>query len=125
MVGSFGWGNEPGGQRRWSNGLDIQTTPGAPVRAFMDGAVAFVGEQRGLGSVVILEHPNGLRSSYSGVDASGLTPGQQVQRGSNFAKVAVQPGSDTGAANSALLHFEIKRGEMALNPENILGNISG
>ena len=124
VVGSFGWGNEPGGQRRWSNGLDIQTTPGAPVRAVMDGSVAFVGEQRGLGSVVVLEHPNGLRSYYSGVEASGLVQGQQVQRGSNFAKVSVQSGSDAGTANSALLHFEIKRGEMALNPENILGNIS-
>ena len=124
MVGSFGWGNEPGGQRRWSNGLDIQTAPGAPVRAVMDGSVAFVGEQRGLGSVVVLEHPNGLRSYYSGVEASGLVQGQQVQRGSNFAKVAVQAGPDAGTANSALLHFEIKRGEMALNLENILGNIS-
>ncbi len=124
VVGSFGWGNEPGGQRRWSNGLDIQTAPGAPVRAVMDGSVAFVGEQRGLGSVVVLEHRDGLRSYYSGVEASGLVQGQQVPRGSNFAKVAVQSGSDAGTANSALLHFEIKRGEMALNPENILGNIS-
>lgn len=124
VVGAFGWGNEPGGQRRWSNGLDIQTAPGAPVRAVMDGSVAFVGEQRGLGSVVVLEHRDGLRSYYSGVETSGLVQGQQVPRGSNFAKVAVQPGSDAGAANSALLHFEIKRGEMALNPENILGNIS-
>ncbi len=125
VVGAFGWGQEPGGQRRWNNGLDIAAAPGAPVRACLDGSVVFVGEQRGMGSLVVLEHEGGLRSYYAGVEAGDLAEGRKIQRGSNFAKVAAQPDPEAGAANSALLHFEIKRGEMALNPESVLGKTSG
>ena len=125
VVEGFGWTQDAQGQKRWNGGLNIAAAPGAPVRACLDGSVVFVGEQQGLGSLVVLEHEGGLRSYYAGVTADGLAPGEKIQRGANFASVASQPDSAAGAANSALLHFELKRGEMAVNPGNILGKITG
>ncbi len=125
VVEGFGWTQSASGGRRWNNGLDIAAAPGSPVRAVLPGTVAFVGEQQGMGSLVVLEHEGGLRSYYSGIRADGLAEGAKISGGANFAVIAAQPGSEAQAANSALLHFEIKRGEMALNPESVLGNTPG
>ena len=125
VVEGFGWSKDAAGEKRWNGGLNIATTAGAPVQACMDGSVVYVGEQPGMGSLVVLEHEGGLRSYYAGVDAGNLAQGAKVKRGSNFASVAAQPENVTGAANTALLHFEIKRGEMAVNPETILGKSTG
>jgi hypothetical protein len=49
-----------------------------------------------------------------------LQVGESVAHGANFAKIAAQPTSSADGANSAILHFEMKKGEMALNPESAI-----
>ena len=44
--------------------------------------------------------------------------GDKISRGSEFAKTTMQAPSQAGRENSASLFFELKKGEMALNPEN-------
>jgi septal ring factor EnvC (AmiA/AmiB activator) len=46
--------------------------------------------------------------------------GDKVQHGSEFAQLAAKPQSTPGGENSSSLYFELKKGEMALNPENAL-----
>jgi Rod binding domain-containing protein len=118
VVSSFGWENDPSGSgRRWNSGVTLSGAAGDPVRAALEGTVIFSGPREGFGNTVVLEHQNGMRSSYGNVTAEGLKVGDTLQRGTEFARIETQAPSAQWKENFAPLHFELKRGEMALNPE--------
>ncbi len=121
VVTPFGWENDPAtGKRRWNAGVGIEAAPGTPVQASMDGTVVFSGSQDGQGNMVVLEHKDGYRSYYGNVGDLSVKEGDAVQRGTSFAKTMDNAASSGNSANSSSLHFELKRGEMALNPESAL-----
>ena len=121
IASKFGWEEDPAtGRRRWNSGVEIAAPPSTPVRAVLDGTVVFSGHRDGMGHTVVLEHADGFRSYYSNLQDSSLRVGDKIKHGSDFAKVAVQNPSSGKEENSAFLHFELKRGEMALNPESAI-----
>ncbi len=123
LVSRFGWEDDAAsGRRRWNSGVAIEADPGQGVVACLDGKVSFAGEREGYGRLVILEHADGYRSYYGNVQADNLKEGDAIQAGTVFAKVLPSPAASGQAANSAqgLLKFELKRGEMALNPEHAI-----
>jgi murein DD-endopeptidase MepM/ murein hydrolase activator NlpD len=117
IVSGFGWEDTPGGGRRWNSGVTMEGAPGDPVQAVLDGTVIFSGQRDGYGHTVILEHQGGFLSYYGNVSPGQFNEGDTIQRGTNFAKIDAQPLSGQSGENSAPLFFELKRGEMALNPE--------
>ena len=117
VLSGFGWEDDPAGGRRWNSGVTLQGAPGDPVKAILDGTVVFSGQREGYGNTVVLEHKDGFFSYYGNVAPGGLKVGDKVPRGSNFANIGEQPPSAQLGENSAPLFFELKRGEMALNPE--------
>ncbi len=63
-----------------NRGLEYAVTPGTPVRSIGDGVVAFAGPVAGR-PVVSVVHPDGLRSSLTGLSSLRVRVGQQVRRG--------------------------------------------
>lgn len=72
--GPFGPGNR---------GIEYATAPGTPVRAIGDGVVAFAGQVAGRG-VVSIDHPSGLRSTYTGLGDIFVRSGQSVAQGDRW-----------------------------------------
>ena len=121
VVSRFGWEDDQAtGKRRWNSGINIAAPAESPVRAILAGTVVYSGQREGHGNTVVLEHKGGYRSYYENLESTGLQVGDKVQHGSNFAKIAAQPSSSSDGENSASLYFEIKKGEMALNPESAI-----
>mgnify|MGYP003621274740 CR=1 FL=1 len=117
VTSRFGWDESDGaGKRRWNSGITIAAPAGSPVRAILAGRVVYAGPREGYGNTVVLEHKDGLRSYYGNLQEPSLRVGDKIKHGADFAKIAAQPQEE----NSASLHFEMKKGEMALNPESAI-----
>jgi murein DD-endopeptidase MepM/ murein hydrolase activator NlpD len=124
VVSRFGWEDSPAGKRQWNSGVRIAAAPGAPVRAVLPGTVVYAGPRDGYGNTVVLEHKGGFRSYYGNVDLPSLQVGEKIKHGAEFASVATQPFPGAEGENSAILHFELKKGEMALNPESAIRRLT-
>ncbi|MDR2488130.1 MAG: peptidoglycan DD-metalloendopeptidase family protein [Desulfovibrio sp.] len=121
VTNRFGWEDDAStGKRRWNSGIDIIAPADSPVRAVLAGRVAYAGQREGHGYTIVLEHSGGFRTYYSHLQDPQLKIGELIQHGANFAKIAAKPASSPDGENSAVLHFEMKKGEMALNPENAI-----
>ena len=120
VTSRFGWEDDAAGKRRWNAGITIAAPADSPVRAVLAGRVVYAGPREGHGNTVVLEHKDGFRSYYSNLQQTTLKVGDKIKHGANFAKIAAQPSSSPDGENSAFLHFEIKKGEMALNPESAI-----
>ena len=120
LVSGYGRHTGPNGESVWNTGVEFAIDFGAPVVAPIDGTVAFSGERHGVQHIV-LQHDNGLSSYYDNV-ATTLRPGDVVEKGMKFASVVSSVAvSEVGAADSAArMRFEIRRGELAINPERAL-----
>lgn len=73
-------------------GVVIQTTGAAPVVASSDGMVSFVGTKRGIGTTVILEHPDGKKSWYGFLGQVIPKVGDKVHKGQQIGKVGARGG---------------------------------
>lgn len=121
VTSRFGWEDDPvSGKRRWNAGIKISAGADAPVRAVLPGTVVYAGEREGYGYTVVLEHKDGYRSYYSNLAGAGVRVGDKIAHGAEFAKIAAQPSGQGMAEKTAPLHFELKKGEMALNPESAI-----
>jgi Rod binding domain-containing protein/murein DD-endopeptidase MepM/ murein hydrolase activator NlpD len=119
VISRFGWEDDGAGRRRWKPGVEIAAAPGEPVRAVLPGTVVYTGPREGAGNTVVIEHSDGYRSYYGNLQPPTVRVGERVRLGAEFAKIAAQPPAQAGGENSASLHFELKKGEMALNPESV------
>ncbi len=99
----------PQGAQLAGAGVWIRGVLDAPVYAVDDGAVAFVGEVRALGRVLILEHAEGLLSVYGALAAVHVAPGARVER-------QEQVGAVGRAPEGVGLYFELRRGGRPLYP---------
>lgn len=118
VAARFGWEDDPAtGKRRWNSGIRIDAPAGAPVRAMLDGTVVYAGQREGAGNSVVLEHKDGYRSYYGNLMSFDGKIGDKVKRGAKFAKIIENAPSSPEGEKTAFLHFELKKGEMALNPE--------
>lgn len=91
-------------------GVDLQAAfDGAPVTSPALGTVSFVGMVVDR-PVVVIDHGNGLRSSFEPVDST-LRPGDAVGRGSALGREL--PGHCGG---TPCIHWGVRRGDEYLNP---------
>lgn len=108
------YGVAAGGRR--NDGINIAAPRGAPVKAVEGGIVAYAGnELRGYGNLVLIKHPDGFISAYAHCEELLVTRGERVTRGQVIAKVGA-----TGGVGEPQLHFELRRGEHAVDPRAFL-----
>ena len=109
LVGKFGliWHDKYGTQIK-NNGLDIKAPKGSEIKAAAGGKVAYVGWLEGYGNLVILEH-DGFYTVYSRLDKVLVSEGTKVVKGTVIGKLGAEP-----------LHFELRVGGEAIDPEGYL-----
>lgn len=96
-----------------NDGMNIGAARGAPVRAAENGVVVYAGnELKGFGNLVLLKHADRWVTAYGHLDRLDIKRGDVVRQGQTVGVVG-----STGTVSSPQLHFEVRRGAEALNPE--------
>ena len=118
---SYGSGDfmaERSGPRK-HNGIDLQAKIGEPVFAVRGGKVIEARFHRGMGNYVELLHPSGHTTIYGHLSKIAAREGRVVRQGDKIGEVG-----KTGNANYRSiiphLHFEIRRGNVPLDPMEFL-----
>ncbi len=94
---------------RGNRGLEFATPEGSSFWAAADGVVSFAGQVGGRLHVTVA-HPDGLRTSYSGVQTIAT---DRIKKGAR-----VRAGEILGTTH-ATLHVGVRRGDTYLDPELI------
>lgn len=95
-----------------NDGINIAAKKGTPVRAAENGVVLYTGNQlRGFGNLVLLKHAGGWTSAYAHNSRLVVRTGDRVRRGQMIARVG-----KTGNVSRSQLHFELRRGDDAVDP---------
>ncbi|MEE8145478.1 MAG: M23 family metallopeptidase [Kiloniellales bacterium] len=100
-----------------NDGINIAAARGAPVLAAENGVVAYAGnELRGFGNLLLIKHADGWMTAYAHNETILVGRGEPVRRGQIVARVG-----DSGNVTVPQLHFEIRKGTRAVNPNGLLG----
>ncbi len=101
---------------RFNDGLNIGAPRGTPVIAAENGVVVYAGNEiRGFGNLVLLKHDGGIITAYAHNDALLVRRGDMVGKGDQIARVG-----RSGGVAEPQLHFEIRRGTQAVDPNTLL-----
>ncbi len=85
-----------------SQGIDIKTEPGQPVRAICGGGVVYADWFRGYGKLLIVHHGKKDYTILSHMSRLTKNKGERVERGE-----IVGHAGDTGSVEGCLVHFEL------------------
>lgn len=101
---------------RAHKGVDFGAPVGTRVRATASGTVDFVGQQRGYGNVVILDHRNGYSTLYAHLRdfGEGIQKGAKIEQGQTIGAVGM-----TGWTTGPHLHYEVKIDGAQVDPMSI------
>jgi septal ring factor EnvC (AmiA/AmiB activator) len=118
VVGRFGPESNPRFPKVQilNNGIDISVPMGTPVRAVAKGRVDYVsGDYGTYGQMVIINHGDSYYTLYAHLGDIGVSVGDEVAAGATIGS-----SGDTGSLKGPILHFEVRRGATALDPERWL-----
>jgi murein DD-endopeptidase MepM/ murein hydrolase activator NlpD len=111
-----GYGAKPNGLK--NEGINIAVPEGTNIQAAEGGVVAYAGnELKGYGNLVLVRHPGGYVTAYAHASQLMVKRGDIVKRGDVIAKAG-----QTGAVQSPQLHFEVRKGATALDPNKFLAS---
>ena len=97
-------------------GIDFKAARGSQVFAVQSGQVIYSGARiKGYGQLVVLKHPSGLVTIYAHNTKNLVPKGMTVQKGQLIAY-----SGESGRASGPHLHFEIRRGVVAIDPMSVL-----
>lgn len=112
IISGFG----PKSAGRFNDGINLKVSAGTPVRAAASGTVAYAGDAiTGFGNLVLIRHDKGWVTAYGHNETLLVERGKQVRAGDPIARAG-----STGAVSEPQLHFEIRRGRTALDPQLLL-----
>jgi murein DD-endopeptidase MepM/ murein hydrolase activator NlpD len=123
-TGSFAWPAVGGyissymGYRwgRMHKGIDIARPSNRNILAADNGTVSSAGYDGGYGNRIVINHNNGIKTTYSHLSSISIGVGQTVQRGQ---KIGVM--GSTGNSTGVHLHFEVFQNGSLKNPMQFLG----
>lgn len=107
--------------KQWEvhDGIDLQAASGSTVYSILDGKVVDVYSNILEGSVVVVEHDNGLCSTYASLDEEVLVKeGDLVNRGQELGTIADTAASELEAG--AHLHFSLQDNGKPIDPASYL-----
>ncbi|KVO23279.1 hypothetical protein WJ74_33850 [Burkholderia ubonensis] len=95
------------------SGTDFAAQTGTPVNAAAAGTVRQVAYEGGYGRYVVVSHGNGYSTLYAHLSAvaGDVRAGAAVKRGQRLGAVG-----STGVATGPHLHFEVRRGNVPIDP---------
>jgi lipoprotein NlpD len=93
------------------NGISIGAPEGAPVRSASDGVVGYVGNIKGYGNVILIEHSNRLLTVYGNVQNTRVKKGWKVKTGEVVGTVG-----HSDSAGPSSLYFEVRSRSKPRNP---------
>jgi murein DD-endopeptidase MepM/ murein hydrolase activator NlpD len=109
-----GYGTKPGGLH--NDGINIAAPRGAAVKAADNGVIVYAGsELKGSGNLVLIRHEGGWMTAYAHMDEIKIRRGDVINRGDVIGTVGA-----TGSVDAPQLHFEVRRGTEAINPQRYL-----
>lgn len=112
ITSRFGWRIHPIFRtREFHTGLDIATRWGSPVLAARSGVVRFVGWKSGYGQMIVLNHGDGLETTYSHLSSAVVSLGQPVAQGQLIGHIG-----NSGWSTGPHLLFEVRRDGVAVDP---------
>ncbi len=98
-----------------NKGLKITGKAGTPILAAADGQVVYAGNKiRGYGNVVILKNSASYITAYAHNQTLLVKENEWVHRGQRIAEMG------STDANKVLLHFELRRNSVPVDPEQFL-----
>ena len=99
-----------------NDGINISAREGAPIRAAENGVVVYTGnELRGYGNLLLIRHSGGWVTAYAHTSKFLVKPGARVKQGEVVAEVG-----RTGNVDRPQLHFELRKGTRAVNPQSLI-----
>ncbi len=98
-----------------NGGIDIETSQGAVARAIFAGKVSAIFRQDGYNTVVMVRHGEYL-TIYVNLSEIYVRTGETVKPNQNIGKIF----SDREDNNRTILHFEVRKEKVKLNPEQWL-----
>jgi murein DD-endopeptidase MepM/ murein hydrolase activator NlpD len=108
------FGPKAGG--RHNDGINIGAPLGTPVRASAAGEVVYTGNNvAGFGNLVLIRHSGGYATAYAHVQNPSVARGDHVTAGQAIAQIG-----KTGNVSTPQLHFEVRKGTQAVNPDPYL-----
>jgi murein hydrolase activator len=110
LVNDFG-SSRVAGKVNWE-GIYIQGTMGAPVKAIARGKVVFADYLKGHGLLIIIDHGQGYLSLYAHNQSLAKKLGEPVEAGSVIASLG-----NTGGQADAGLYFELRHNGQPTNPK--------
>lgn len=108
--------DETMGDWRTHSGIDIAATPGTSVMATADGTVSRVYADDLMGTTVVVDHGNGMVSSYANLQTQPtVSEGDVVHTGTVIGAVGSSAIAESGRPGH--LHFELSEDGFAVDPE--------
>ncbi|WP_404460077.1 peptidoglycan DD-metalloendopeptidase family protein [Sutcliffiella horikoshii] len=105
---------------RWGKmhkGIDIARPSDRTIKAADNGVVESAGWDGGYGNKVVINHQNGMKTTYAHLDSISVSVGQTVSRGG---KIGVM--GTTGQSTGVHLHFEVYQDGKLKDPMQYLNN---
>jgi len=116
IVTGFGPQTGKFGTTTNSDGIDIAAPIGSAVRAVAKGKVAYTNDDyASYGEIVLINHGDGFYTMYGHLSEISVSVGQEVAAGQTLGR-----SGDTGSIKGPILHFEVRRGQAALDPRGWL-----
>ncbi len=110
------YGKKSDGRR--NDGINLAVPPGTVVKAAENGVVAYAGnELKSYGYLVLLKHSGGWVTAYAHNGSLLVKKGDKVRRGQ-----VISRSGQSGEVSKPQLHFEIRRGALAVNPRKYLSS---
>ncbi|CAH8704195.1 M23 family metallopeptidase [Paenibacillus melissococcoides] len=117
VTSRFGSRSDPFfGSSAFHSGLDIGGDMGDPVYAAADGKVIASNYDKMKGNYLIIDHGSSLTTRYLHLSERSVHTGDQVSKGQVIGKMG-----STGRSTGAHLHFEVRKGEEAVDPAIYIG----
>ncbi len=104
---------------RTHNGVDINGTLGDPVKAICDGEVTAVRDDALWGTVITIDHSNGIVAEYRGLQKDGnVSPGTKVKINEKIGALGEIPIEKNDGVH---LHLEMFKDGSLISPSDYLG----
>lgn len=99
---------------RWGRlhgGIDLAAGTGSPVRSAAAGTVSAAGSEGGYGTVVRVQHADGIETVYAHLSAAEVQVGAALEAGQQLGREG-----NSGQSTGPHLHFEVRRDGVAVDP---------
>lgn len=96
-------------------GIDIACSMYTPIYAADGGTVIFSGEKSSFGVYVVIQHENGVQTSYAHMNCTLVSEGDKVYKGQQIGEIGM-----TGTTTGPHVHFEVTVNGNLVDPEKYL-----